>query len=136
VDDVDAPLPVLVPSLFIPTPAVPHDVFGSGVVDALNARACIERGRFWEAEHYAGGVRDHALSLACLRAGLPAVHARGYDDLPAETLARFDDTHVAAAEPQPLRAALAASVAALMHEGVEANLPHADAVSQRLAEQQ
>jgi hypothetical protein len=135
-DDVDAPAHALVPSLFIPTPAVPHDVFGWGVVYALHARACIERGRIWQAEHYVGGVRDHALSLACLRVGLPAVHARGYDDLPAETLARFDDTHVAAAEPQPLRAALAASVAALIHGGVEANLRHADAVAQRLAELQ
>jgi hypothetical protein len=135
-DDVDAPTPELVPNLFIPTPAVPHDVFGWGVVYALHARACIERGRVWQAEHYVGGVRDHALSLACLRAGLPALHARGYDDLPAETLARFDYTHVAATAPQPLRAALAASVAALMHEGVEANLPHADAVARRLAELQ
>jgi hypothetical protein len=135
-DDGDAPPPALVPSLFIPTPAVPHDVFGWGVVYALHARACIERGRVWQAEHYTGGVRDHALSLACLRVGLPAVHARGYDDLPAETLVRFDDTHIAAAQPRPLRAALAASVAALMHEGVEANLPHADAVAQRLAELQ
>jgi hypothetical protein len=61
------------------------------------------------------------------------VHARGYDDLPAEILARFDDTHVGATEPDPLRAALAASVGALMREGVEANLSHADTVARRLA---
>jgi hypothetical protein len=133
-DDADPPAAAPVPSLFIPTPAVPNDVFGWGVVYALHARACIERGRVWQAEHYVGGVRDHALSLACLRVGLPAVHARGYDDLPVETLARFDDTHVAATEAEPLRAALAASVTALLHEGVEANLPHADAVAQRLSE--
>jgi hypothetical protein len=131
-DDVDA-APALVANLFIPTPAVPHDVFGWGVVYALHARACIERGRVWQAEHYVAGVRDHALSLACLREGVPAVHARGYDDLPAEILARFDDTHVGATEPDPLRAALAASVGALMREGVEANLSHADTVARRLA---
>jgi hypothetical protein len=130
-DDVDA-APALVANLFIPTPAVPHDVFGWGVVYALHARACIERGRVWQAEHYVAGVRDHALSLACLREGVPAVHARGYDDLTAETLARFDDTHVAATEADPLRAALAASVGALMREGAEANLPHADTVARRL----
>jgi hypothetical protein len=45
-------------------------------------------------------VRDHALSLACLRQGLIAVQARGYDDLPAQTLARFEGTHIAAVEPQ------------------------------------
>src|SRR5256714_3675693 len=31
-------------SLFIPTPAVAQDVFGWGVIYALHARACIERG--------------------------------------------------------------------------------------------
>ena len=116
------------------TPPVAHDLFGWGVIYALHARACIERRRFWQAEHYVGAVRDHGLSLACLREGLPAVQARGYDDLSAETLARFEDAHVAALEPGPLRAALAAAVAALMREGSEARLPHADVVAQRLAE--
>ena len=48
-----------------------------GVIYAFHARACIERGRVWQAEHYVGAVRDHALSLACLREGRPAVQARG-----------------------------------------------------------
>jgi len=54
-----------------------------------------------------------------------------------------DEVHVftveqrnALAEPQSLRVAMAASVAALMREGAEANLPHTDAVAQRLAELQ
>ena len=115
-------------------PPVAHDLFGWGVIYALHARACIERGRVWQAEHYVGAVRDHALSLACLREGLPAVQARGYDDLSAETLARFEDAHVTALEPGPLRAALIASVLALIREGAEARLPHADVVAQRLAE--
>ena len=120
--------------LFIPTPAVAGDVFGWGVIYALHARACIERGRVWQAEHYISAVRDHALSLACLRQGLPAVQARGYDDLSVETLARFKHAHVGAAEPAALRAALAASVVALMGEGAGARLQHADTVSQRLAD--
>jgi hypothetical protein len=79
-------------------------------------------------------VRDHGLSLACLREEVTAVQARGYDDLSAETLARFEGAHVTAVEPGALRAALAASVRALMREGAEARLPHADPVAQRLAE--
>jgi hypothetical protein len=126
--------PPVAGGLFIPTPAVAGDVFGWGVIYALHARACIERGRVWQAEHYVGAVRDHALSLACLREGLPAVQARGYDDLSAETLARFEAAHVGAVEPAALRAALAASVLALMRAGAEARLPHADTVAQRLAE--
>jgi len=133
-DGSDAPTPPIAGDLFLPTPAVAGDVFGWGVIYALHARACIERGRVWQAEHYVGAVRDHALSLACLRQELPAVQARGYDDLSAETLARFGDAHVGAAEPGALRAALAAAVRALLREGAEARLPHADSVAQRLAD--
>jgi hypothetical protein len=117
-----------------PTPPAPGDLFGWGVIYALHARACIERGRLWQAEHYVGAVRDHALSLACLREGLPAVQARGYDDLSAETLARFEGTHVVTFEPAALRTALAASVEALVGEGVDAQLPSTGLVATRLAE--
>jgi hypothetical protein len=133
-DESEGSRPPVAGELFIPTPAVAGDLFGWGVIYALHARACIERGRVWQAEHYVGAVRDHALSLACLRQGVPAVQARGYDDLSAETLARFEAAHVGALEPEALRAALAASVRALMRAGAEAPLPHADAVAQRLAE--
>jgi hypothetical protein len=132
--DSEVPRPPVAREIFIPTPSVAHDLFGWGVIYALHARACIERGRVWQAEHYVGAVRDHALSLACLRQGLPAVEARGYDDLSAETLARFGGAHVSALEPEALQAALAASVLALMRESAEARLPHADTVAQRLAE--
>jgi hypothetical protein len=121
-------------SLGIPTPAVPHDVFGWGVIYALHSRSCIERGRMLQAEHYVGAVRDHALALACLRERVVAVQARGYDDLSAETLARFEETHVRAADAAALRAALGPSVRALMREGEAAALPHAGVVAERLAE--
>jgi hypothetical protein len=130
----EAPMPQVAGDLFIPTPSVAGPIFGWGVIYALHARACIERGRVWQAEHYVGAVRDHALALACLRQGLPAPQARGYDDLSAETLARFADAHVGAVEPAVLRAALAASVVALIWEGTEARLPHAHVVAERLAE--
>ena len=121
-------------TLFIATPAVAKDLFGWGVIYALHARACIERGRVWQAEHYLGAVRDHALSLACLRRGLPAVQARGYDELPPDTLAGFDDTHAGSLESGALRAALSASVRALLHEGAEADLAHAGVVAERLTD--
>ena len=120
--------------LFIATPAVAGDIFGWGVIYALHSRVCIERGRLWQAEHYVGAVRDHALSLACLREGRPAVQARSYDDLSAETLARFQGAHVGAADAGALRAALAGSVLALTREGAQARLPNADVVAERLAE--
>jgi hypothetical protein len=120
--------------LFIATPTVAADMFGWGVIYALHSRACIERGRVWQAEHYVGAVRDHALSLACLVEGEIAVQARGYDDLPAETLARFEGALVGALEPEALRTALAASVRALLDEGARARVPNARVVAERLAE--
>ena len=133
-DDPEAATPSVVGDLFISTPAVPGDIFGWGVIYALHSRACIERGRVRQAEHYIGAVRDHALALACLREGVTPVQARGYDDLSAEALARSEDAHVGALEPAALRAALAAAVVTLTREGAEARLPHAQVVADRLAE--
>jgi hypothetical protein len=129
----NTPAPVA-EDLFLSTPAVKGDILGWGVIYALHARACIERGRVWQAEHYVGAVRDHALSLCCLRNGLPPVQARGYDDLPPGTLAGFEGAHVGAVEPGALRAALAACVRALMQEGEEAGVPNAHVVAERLAQ--
>jgi hypothetical protein len=133
-DDPEGPPQPVAGDLFISTPAVPGDIFGWGVIYALHSRACIERGRVWQAEHYVGAVRDHALALACLREGVTAAQARGYDDLSTETLARSEESHIGSLEPQALRAALAASVAALTREGTEADLPHAPVVALRLAD--
>jgi hypothetical protein len=120
-------------SLSIPTPAVARDIFGWGVIYALHARACIERGRVWQAEHYVGAVRDHALSLACVNRGLVPVQARGYDDLPSEALAGIERAHVGSVEADALRGALSASVIALLTEGTDADLPDVNLVAQRLA---
>ena len=117
-----------------PSPPGAADLFGWGVIYALHSRSCIERGRVWQAEHYIGAVRDHALSLACLRLGLPAVQARGYDDLPVEVIAGFAETHVGSHEPERLRGALSAAVQALLREGKAANVPSAGEVAQRLSE--
>lgn len=65
-----------------PPPAL--QLMGYAVHHALRARFCIERGRYWQAEYWVSGVRDYALSLACVRRGLSAHHGRGFDALPSE----------------------------------------------------
>jgi hypothetical protein len=79
--------PPVVGALVLATPPVAGDLFGWGVIYALHARACIQRGRLWQAEHHVGAVRDHVLALVCVCQGLAVVQARGYDDLAAATLA-------------------------------------------------
>jgi len=114
-------------------------------VSHLHADHCADLGTYWVVRQYPDdgpkppipvhGPRGTADRVAGLgSAAVPAVQARGYDDLSGETLARFADAHVRALEPESLRAALTASVAALVREGAEAQLPHAGVVAERLAE--
>jgi hypothetical protein len=75
------------------TPAAPDVRYeiGLGWHHVLRARACIARGRPWEAIWLIDGIRDHTTTLACLRLGLNPWFARGADELPfdlAETLVR------------------------------------------------
>ena len=75
-----------------PPPA--EAIIGFAWLYALHARSCIARGKFWQAEYMISGVRDNALTLACIRYGLPAVHGRGVDLLPSEVTAQFEGSLV------------------------------------------
>lgn len=104
-----------------PRPGPPHEreLFGYAVHHALRARFSIERGRLWLAEYWVGAVRDYALSLACARRGLPARYGRGFDDLPADVLARFEGAMARSLERAELLRALRVAVDGLLHEGGE-----------------
>ena len=101
-------------------PPSANDLFGLGVHHAVRARFCIERGRRWQAEYWISGVRDQALALACHRRGLAVAHGRGFDDLPPDVLAQFDDTLVRSLQPEELRRALTSAVSGLLRESAEA----------------
>lgn len=55
----------------------PAHLIGLSWHHALHARVCVERGRSWQAEHWIGALRAHLITLACLRQGVPAAHAKG-----------------------------------------------------------
>jgi hypothetical protein len=101
------------------TPRPAADVFGWAVAYVREARACIDRGRPWQAEHSVSAVRDHALDLACSRHGLPMRFGRGFDELPPEVLARFDGTLVQSLERDELLRALEQCVDCLLREAAE-----------------
>jgi hypothetical protein len=102
----------------IPSPSAPY-LLGLGVHHAVRARFSIERGRPWQAEYWISGVRDQALSLACLRRGLAPASGRGYDDLPAEAMALFRDALVRSTDRGELLRALGAAIEALLRESGE-----------------
>ena len=99
-----------------PKPAPATELFGYAVHHALRARFCIERGRYWQAEYWISAVRDYALTLACLRRGLPAANGRGYDTLPAEVLELFAGALVKSFEPTELQRALNCVIQGLLTE--------------------
>ncbi len=100
-------------------PPSAHELFGYAVHHALRARFCIERGRYWQAEYWISGVRDYALSLACRRRGIPASHARGFDDLPPAVRNEFRSALVTSLEPAELLRALGSAIEGLLHEADE-----------------
>jgi hypothetical protein len=97
-------------------PPSADELFGYAVHHALRARFCIERGRFWQAEYWISGARDYALSLACRRRGLPAVHGRGFDNLPTEVRDAFSNTLVTSLEMNELLRALGSVLNGLFRE--------------------
>ncbi|MGN6429602.1 MAG: nucleotidyltransferase domain-containing protein [Gaiellaceae bacterium] len=96
-----------------------HELFGLSVHHALRARFCIERGKLWEAQYWLNELRDHALALACRRRGLETRYGGGYQDLPPEVLAGFEDTLVRSIDRDELLRALGRAVDRLLLEADE-----------------
>lgn len=97
-------------------PAMPGTVIGMGWLYALHARSSIARGRNLQALHMVNGVRDHVVSLACLRYGLPAHQGRGVDALPAEVREMLAETVVRGLDRSELSRAFAHAITALLDE--------------------
>lgn len=94
---------------YLPSPSV-HELFGYAVHNALRARFCIERGRYWQAEHWISSIRDYALAIACHQHNLPVSYGRGFDHLPSDVLEPFKSALVASLERDELLRALKAAI--------------------------
>ena len=83
---------------------------------ALHARACIERGRYWQAEYWISGLRDQIIALACLRLGQTTSYAKGAHLVPREVVEPLEAGLVRGLDEAELRRALAAAAVALAGE--------------------
>jgi hypothetical protein len=92
------------------------DLIGMAWLYALHARSSLARGRVWQTEYMISGVRDHALALACVRHGVPAVQGRGMDQLPAEVTAGFAAALVRSVDGAELERAFRAVTESLIAE--------------------
>jgi hypothetical protein len=92
------------------------DLVGLAWHHLLHARACIARGKPWQAEYLLAAARHHVLALGCLRLGLPSMFAKGDDLLPHELTAALEASLARSLEEPELRRALAVVAAALTAE--------------------
>lgn len=96
--------------------AMPGTLIGMGWLYALHARSSIARGRNLQALYMVNGVRDHVVSLACLRYGLPVHQGRGVDALPSEVRETLAETVVRGLHRSELSRAFARAITALLDE--------------------
>ncbi len=99
-----------------PLPTQAGAIIGMAWLYALHARSSIARQRLWQAEYMIRGVRDHALTLACIRYGLPAGHGKGFDLLPSAVTDQFLDSFVRRLEAEELARAFRVVIQALVKE--------------------
>jgi hypothetical protein len=81
---------------------------------ALHVRSSLARGRVWQALHLINTMRDHVMSLRCLRQGVAAVQGRGLDDL--SDADEFSGTLALSTEPDELLRAFRALSGLLLAE--------------------
>lgn len=87
-----------------------RELIGMGWLYALHARSSIVRGRAWQAEYMVSGVRDHVVSLMCVRHGLRGNKEEGSTTCPRRnatgsptpSFARSTSTSSAVPSPQLL----------------------------------
>ncbi|MDX8055929.1 nucleotidyltransferase domain-containing protein [Lentzea sp. BCCO 10_0798] len=99
------------------------DLIGLAWLYALHARSSIARGRGWQALYMINGMRDHVMSLWCLREGVNAVQGRGLDDL--RDADAFAGTVVLSTHPDELRRAFQVLTGLLLEEITEPELREA-----------
>ncbi|WP_179783383.1 hypothetical protein [Micromonospora jinlongensis] len=92
------------------------DTAGLAWHHALHARISIERGRYWQAEHWISAMRTQTIALACQRLGHPTSYAKGAHLLPADITGPLETTLVRSTDESELRRALSAAATALTSE--------------------
>lgn len=116
----------------VPTnPSAAH-LIGMTWLYALHARSSIERDRPWQAEYMISGMRDHVLSLACLRYGVSTSQGRGVDHVPVEVTLPLMAALVTGLDRAELSRAFAVVSDALLDEARHVDVELAERLSRPL----
>ena len=118
-------------------PTAPRDVnalIGTAWLYALHVRSSIARRRHLQALYMLNTVRDQVVTLASIRHGLPAAHARGADDLPDPVRVTLTDSVVSELTGGELRRAFGVLIEALLVEVTQVDAAHARQLAETLRE--
>ena len=99
-----------------PPPPDPNNIIGLSWHHVFHAHSCIERNKPWQAAYWISEVRNHIITLTCIRLGVSAAYGRGVDKLPTAVTNPFVDTLVRSLDEPELRRALAAATMCLIDE--------------------
>ncbi len=92
------------PARFEPPTSAQMNAACRSAIDRANA--CILREALWQADYFLGVARDNALVSACLNHDLPHHHARGFDLLPPEAKANYENAFATTLDNHELSRAL------------------------------
>jgi len=110
------------------------DLIGRGWHHILHARACIERGKSWQAEYWISALRDHTLTLACVRFGERTDYAKGVHSLPSDITLALEDGLVRSLAADELWRALQVGASGFLREVRELMPEVASRLNEPLAE--
>jgi hypothetical protein len=99
-----------------PAPFDPAPLVGYSWHHVRHARAGIDRGRPWEAEHWISDIRDNVITLASARLGHAVHYAKGAHDLPDQLTGPLADALVRGLDTAELERALRAATDAFLRE--------------------
>lgn len=94
----------------------PRTVTGLIWHHALHARMCVERGHWWQAEHWIGALRTEVIALACVRLGHPTAYSKGAHLLPPNLTGQLEASLVRTLAGPEIRRALRAAAEAAADE--------------------
>ncbi len=65
---------------------------GLGWHHVLHANSALRRNKPWQAEYWISALRDHAISMKCIRLGLPSFYAKGADSISNQEMKGMEST--------------------------------------------
>ena len=82
------------------------DLIGLSWHHVLHANAAIHRHKPWQAEYWMSALRDHVISMKCIRLDLPPFYAKGADSLSQQEMQGMASTLIKSLDLSELRANL------------------------------